>query len=868
MRIGELIGQNGEVIHPKTNSDLVVLENGRTVEETLTDNVDQGNVVFEDTLYQFQDDIVDDYVKTVIVKGESYQNIIPNPTLRGHLSGGKSNMVANEHAPKAHILEKEMIFSRMYGQSLCNILPEPSLKQKYERNAGYQKLVGSHHEVQATNGKMKSVVMSGRTIFNLAATTTIRYQAVIDGTVERDGNRIVLTSKRATGTNVLFEVPNVKERTYTFTCKVTNKTNSKLNFIDHTVNYLAPIDSVPAGEQKIVNIIFSPHAATVDMGNLLFMNFSHSAIGEEVIFEDLMILEGDCTSEKFSYFEKAKSVELGAKIVDIFDAPKESGNANTYCAYLKRPVKELTVFVTNKTTEKYPRFSIQTKDGIWMETIAQPFVNDVGYLKLDEDRQVAYLVFRDNDSSEDHSYKSLEEFMSQKIVVVEGDYRGMTIDDVLNHSRDKEFSLTTTNKNLYVNELHDKHLDREVVDGVNVYRFETGFAITNKNTIVSNKTFNFKEKTRYTLRLTHKANSEHSFLCIRFFYDDGTYRAFPLGRNTTWAEYIYTSDAGKTITAITNDSGGAFGRVDWVLPGSIGLYEGEVQLHEGKVFNSLSLNENLTLRSIGDVADTLDLTTNEFTQRVGVTVITGDKVNAVKTNINNNNSETICFECFSNLIPFSYDKISSPDWRISSDQYSSTLTTEYFNPFNGWGIFRIKRSRLKTEDVAGFKEWLNENPITIYHPVEGGEIVKKVNTTITSGYSAVANESLNSFEDGYIQLHCCNDTIEPNLSYEIPTKNSFHLPIKPSTLYTIKNLNGSFVIDGTPFVGGDNVAFTSPSSLNEHLMIADELMSQPLMFEGDMTKMETKEFKGFRNVATPKITTSNSPISFGRKGRI
>ena len=142
--------------------------------------------------------------------------------------------------------------------------------------------------------------------------------------------------------------------------------------------------------------------------------------------------------------------------------------------------------------------------------------------------------------------------------------------------------------------------------------------------------------------------------------------------------------------------------------------------------NILTVNEDVTLRGVGDVKDELDLMTGKYVQRIGKTTITGDLIPTVTSWERNNNSETMCFESFGGIIPFQWNQIISADWPITWEEFNPSLTHEYFNPHGGHGIFRIKRSRLETEDANGFKKWLNENPITIYHPVIGSESIKTV----------------------------------------------------------------------------------------------------------------------------------------------
>ena len=184
--------------------------------------------------------------------------------------------------------------------------------------------------------------------------------------------------------------------------------------------------------------------------------------------------------------------------------------------------------------------------------------------------------------------------------------------------------------------------------------------------------------------------------------------------------------------------------------------------------NILTVNEPIELHGIGAVQDTLDCLTGEVTQRIEKTTITGDLVSSVISPGHNNNSETMCFERFDDIIPFQWNQIISADWSISGDNFNPSMTHEFFNPNGGYGIFRIKRSRLETEDANGFKKWLNENPITIYHPVIGSESIKTVDLSVLDQNENKVS-SISSFNDT-THITASSETIPPIFEGYLATK--------------------------------------------------------------------------------------------------
>ena len=125
-RIGELIGPNGEVMHPKTSASVVYLEDGRSVEQVLSDDIDYGNVVFQDNSYKFDSDVEDDFAKTVIIKGQTYQNILPEPSTHV-LTNNKEMFKVNEGLdPNVEIVDGVSKSAILSGQTLVNLLKPTS----------------------------------------------------------------------------------------------------------------------------------------------------------------------------------------------------------------------------------------------------------------------------------------------------------------------------------------------------------------------------------------------------------------------------------------------------------------------------------------------------------------------------------------------------------------------------------------------------------------------------------------------------------------------------------------------------------------------------------------------------------------------
>ena len=167
MRIGELIGPNNEVVHPKTSADLVYLEDGRTVEEVLTDNIDYGNAVFEGNTFHFSDDLEGDYAKSFIIKGKTLQNIMPEPCVRGELTNGEMFKKVNEGVEDAHVIEAAMMRASAVGDTVINLLQKPVLKNSLSNYTINQKTNANHENVNTVDGPVEGAIISGDTMLHL-----------------------------------------------------------------------------------------------------------------------------------------------------------------------------------------------------------------------------------------------------------------------------------------------------------------------------------------------------------------------------------------------------------------------------------------------------------------------------------------------------------------------------------------------------------------------------------------------------------------------------------------------------------------------------------------------------------------------------
>ena len=184
---------------------------------------------------------------------------------------------------------------------------------------------------------------------------------------------------------------------------------------------------------------------------------------------------------------------------------------------------------------------------------------------------------------------------------------------------------------------------------------------------------------------------------------------------------------------------------------------------DGTKTNILSTSEDVTLRGIGDVRDELDLLTGEVTERIGEIMLS-----------NNNNVALYGVDSDTHM---SF-KINGLNWsfvhqKLICDKlpYSSNVVSG-----NNEGIYclansniyvRIAKNKLTSYDANGFKEWWNNNPLTIQYEL-ATESIKTVDLNIQEQNGKTL--SVIKPIDGTMNLSTSSDTIKPLFSGEIPVE--------------------------------------------------------------------------------------------------
>ena len=292
--------------------------------------------------------------------------------------------------------------------------------------------------------------------------------------------------------------------------------------------------------------------------------------------------------------------------------------------------------------------------------------------------------------------------------------------------------LTTTGKNLFDGELLNGYFNNDI------------------STIVGDDNAVYKS---IKIKLT-KGTYTLSFdkpICIIREIKDGTYAQ----KNETHSAYTFTVNTDGYYGVSFRD---AVGMVEWTHTQAM-IEEGSTTTpYEPYKSNILTVNEDVELRGIGEVKDELDLTTGELTQRIGEIILNGSETWTKGTN--NSNDESSLFYTSSQNGKGGAGSVISNNFK-SIDGYTIDYGTDGIYLDNSSDInIRISNSKLVSNDVNGFKTWLQSNPTTIQYKI-ATESIKTVDLSDNHVYSYKdTTHYACSSEEG---------SLVPTLSIDVPT---------------------------------------------------------------------------------------------------
>lgn len=270
--------------------------------------------------------------------------------------------------------------------------------------------------------------------------------------------------------------------------------------------------------------------------------------------------------------------------------------------------------------------------------------------------------------------------------------------------------------------------------------------------------------------------------------------------------------------------------------------------------NILSCNEDIELKSFEDLRDELNLLTGEMTQRVEKIVLDGSEDGW--TYDGKGSTTAICYI---------ENYFTTPPTTAITNYFSliETRTGVFWNAGQDHEMFcvndtslafRIEKTKLKTLDSNGIKEWLSQNPLTIQYPL-ATEIAKTIDLTLTQ--QNVPSEKMTYFKDYYGQL--VSDGTLPKFTYRLESTNTYNVSqLKPNTLYTMYSEGEATV---ATLGGKASILLNNPQTLTSGIqnksLTFDSPTSKVVLIEKDVTNQVVPYFTGTLDTVNPIIKTKS-----------
>ena len=321
--------------------------------------------------------------------------------------------------------------------------------------------------------------------------------------------------------------------------------------------------------------------------------------------------------------------------------------------------------------------------------------------------------------------------------------------------------LKTTGKNLFdmvdfANTLSQISPNVEIIDN-NTLQITT----TNLYRDIKYRPIKFKQNTQYVFQLYGETIEGRDRLAnyISIVYTDGTkVNHNKLGLN------VLVTDKEKTVDYI-GVSYGVQGVTETIS--NISLVEGISTEFEPYKSNILTVNEEVVLRGISDVQDTLDLMTGELTERVGEVVYDGsDDENWDVAYINVDGLIGIATNIPSDMKYLGANRIDG----FINDRLKQAVSENMsiYSGYGGWRMFAIYMDSSTFDSAQKIKQWLSQNPITVQYELDT-ESIKTVDLTIhDKDHQKV--ERLTSFEGGtHFTTTSQDGSLLPTLTVDVVT---------------------------------------------------------------------------------------------------
>lgn len=822
----EILSNDKEVLHPMTDGDCVIFEDGQTLTQKLSEDdsvkytpeivnsspmfkVGEGNTV------DYSDNVLDGAYERATLQGQTYVNHIQEssadeitlPTPFTEYERTQHNTLTSN--------EEGTLGINLVGQSYVNALQHDSEEEYVVLG---ESLEFQEKKVEYTSeGQIKSAMLKGQTLVN-----------IVDRIEIKDAKTYCYLHLRhykpqATYTYLIFNAP-------------TNMTKIYLGQSDGTQLWCSWTSDFKRVGSTIIKTVVCPESQTLQY---TLPHFEYSGDKPNSIDNlRIMLIEGDYSNMDIPYFEGIQSVTVSTKLENLCHKYNSelAKNGKTFNAnslsnrcLLLLDKNDSSIYSMKPNTKYLIQFKISNLVLDGLESIALRFYsssedcifgqNAIVYVTSNG---IYNAVFTTTDlvstcsveikglsTQWEDSGSTLRSLTISNIMYVE--YQNGMENWDLPYFEDyqvmKPVQVESVNKNLYdVNKLTNMTTAAVKATVENsVVRIES---IRDSGacywTTLHGDTVLFKKGVTYILSYDYTtSNSDQNITCV----DMETQVAF--GKIST------TDNGGKVITKYCLDKDTEACLRFYVAISADGKLGGvttysNIQLEESDTATEYVPHQSKTtyswdeviLRKIGDVEDTLDLTTGEWVQRIGEVVFDGSDDENWDTNGSYPNGAMVYMcqnytNARTSTILIQSDKLSTFKI-VDNNETMEDKPERFFTRVSGTGKIQFI-SKTTFGSFVELRQWLQSNPLRVQYELTV-PIVHKVN---------LSRPNLQVYDDiTHVHTKCLDGTLVPNIY--LPSDISYPAILEPNTTYNV-SINHTEVNADNPLtvnVGGTEITMT------------------------------------------------------------
>ena len=836
----EILSNGQEVLHPITDGDCVIFSDGQTLTQKLSEDdsvkytpeVTNSSPMFkvgEGNTVDYSANVLDGAYERAVLTGQTYTNNIQEPSAdEVTLPTPFTTYERTQHNTLTSSTEGTLGIN-LVGQSYVNALQHDSEEEYVVLG---ESLEFQEKKVEYTNeGQIKSAMLKGQTLVNLQKVNRVED---VSTQSYKDTWQTVITKEKSynmwrTGDVSLFKpntkylcIMEVKENTFTLPTSLIIGHDECIFGYNETIYPTSKTEFQPKETgRKIAILTTKANFDGVMCSQRFATNMDNVTQGEKISFR-MMFIEYQEGMENWDipYFEGMQSVTVSTKLenkLGTFSGTVSTAKTGKTFTTTDGVSRSLYLYSTQTASTNPINLKPKTKYLIQF-TISNLVLDGLSMVSLiwsDSTLETGNCLFGENTGikiSANGTYRTIlttTDLITTSSFVVKG-YVG----DWENSSSSLR-SLTISNIMCieYQNGMENWDLpyfeDYQVMKPVQVKSVNKNLCPVNKNDFYN---IHFKAGAEFILSTKDGVASQGGNIVFKDI--DGNDMWMGIDAGTTSKKYTLSKDAYSIHNFLQSPD-----VISYQLEQSSTATT--YVPHQSKTTYSW---DEVILRKIGDVEDTLDLTTGEWVQRIGEVVLDGSDdeiwypsglnqnlIDAGHKNIvfyyNQQNNGTIPnlkimpYDSMGNII---CDKLQSV---IHKDQLD-TSSKDCSSICGGSTATEIRiaipvENSTAQQDSATCKEWLKANPIRVQYELATPKI-HKVN---------LSRPNLQVYDDiTHVHTKCLDGTLIPNIY--LPAEVSYPVGVESETVYNV--CVNHEVSSSNPLVcnvGGSTFTVTQPRTL-------------------------------------------------------